>query len=93
MIATKTFALIDNCSGFVWWVGAAETAAAACTKATLENSLEAVEYEATSNLASNEGGYHVHVAPDGYACLDGQDELAIAEVSAMPLVGMFRAVA
>lgn len=90
MNANKTFALIDNCSGFVWWVGAAATPEEACAAATLETGGDAQSYEAAHQLASNEGGYHVYEAPSGFDVNDGQDQNEIDAVSTMPLVGKFR---
>lgn len=92
MKTTQTFALIDNNSGFIWWTGAAASPEAACAAATLDYGMDVVQYEHAYSLASNEGGYHVHAAPAGFAVIDGQNAEAINTVSAMPLIGKYRAI-
>lgn len=93
MNANQTFALIDNASGFIWWTGVAASPEAACTAATLDTGSEVTEYENTYSLASNEGGYHVYAAPNGFEVNDGQDQDSINAVSSMQLIGTYREVA
>ena len=92
MSTNKTFALIDNASGYIWLVCAAESAEAACAAATTETGGDVAQYEQVNQLAGNEGGYIVYEAPAGFDVQDGQSQDEIASVSAMPLIGKFRAI-
>lgn len=92
MSTLKNFALIELNSGFVWWVGEAETPADACMRADADIDQPRGDYDqiSASEIRSTAGGYAVHVAPVGFDVQDGQDREAIAAVSAMPLSGYFR---
>lgn len=91
----STYATIDLNSGYVWWVGVADSPEAACAASDAEGGEYGHEYGAitsTEARRSTGGGYAVYAAPDGFALLvqDGQDDDEIARVSALPLVGYFR---
>lgn len=87
----RNFALIDNCSGYVWYTGRATTTEDACRDADLDTGDAVHAYLPVQELASNQSGYLVYAAPDGYTVADGQDRVAIATVAALPLVGRYRA--
>jgi hypothetical protein len=87
------FALIDNDSGIIWWVGKAGCAEYACEIATRETSGESKVFEEYPRERSNGGGgFWVYETPDDFTCNDGKDQQQINAVSAMPLVGYYRAV-
>jgi hypothetical protein len=94
---SKNFALIDNCSGFVWYVGQAETPEAACSIADREtgnySGSTVSQYEPAHRLDSNESGYIVFAAPNGFTVQDGQSDVEIAVVQTLPMIGKFRAIA
>ena len=91
MNANKNFAIIDNASGLIWWTGAAASPEAACAAATLETGGDVATYESTYQF-DGASGYFVYEAPAGFNVDDGTDQAAIAEVSAMPLIGKYREV-
>ena len=91
------YALIDNCSGYVWGDTTACSPQEACQKIHADISGEYLEFEAKSRPDfSNESGYHVYDATgfdlnsvgDG----DGQSEALINAVANLPKVGYFVAV-
>jgi len=90
MNANQNYALIDNASGYVWGVYSAESPESACAAATLDTGMEPATYESAYQLASNEGGYLVYAAPDGFSVNDGQNAEEIAAVAALPIIGKFR---
>lgn len=90
MNSTKNYALIDNCSGYVCGIYAAESPEKACAAATLNDGGEIANYEFAYRLASNESGYLVYDAPAGFIAHDGQNPDEIAAVSAMNPAGKFR---
>ena len=89
-----TYALIENASGFIWAVLAAESAEAACAAATLLTGGIVAEYEEIDQFSSSEeNGYVVYEVDDDWTCDGGTDEVAIAELSARRSVGCYTAVA
>jgi hypothetical protein len=88
----KTFAMLDNRSGFVVvYVGHADAPESACVAAAIATGGEATQFEAVPQLASGESGYVVHAAPTGFFAM-GQSHVAAAALAALPLVGRYRAV-
>lgn len=95
MTMTKRYALIDNSSGFVWWVGDAADPINACELADKEiDAGEALDrtYEETTKfgLATNESGYFVYEVGADFDVDDGQSRKSIAAVDAFPLVAVVR---
>lgn len=88
----QNFALIDLNSGFVWWVGQADSAADACMRADADIDQPRGEYHAVtrSEINSTAGGYSVKLAPAGFDVQDGQNAAEIAAVDALPLAGFYR---
>lgn len=81
-----SFATIDMNSGFVWWVGSADTPAEACARshAAADHTAEFVECSSSNAL------YAVYEVPDGFAVDDGQDADAIKATQSHPFAGYFR---
>jgi len=80
---TKTFALIDNASGYVWGVTTAEDPISAC-RAIDESCKEyGRSYEEVSRI--NRSGYIVYAVPAGFAVEDGQSERDITRVEGYPV--------
>ena len=92
MNAAKNFALIDNCSGYIWWHGAAKSPESACRQASLDTGNDFHDYEAADSLASNESGYHVYAVDENFDVIDATDSTEIAAISALPCYGSYRAV-
>ena len=92
---SQHYALIENHSGDVWWVGYAESPEEACHLADAETDARGWDherFEECADLASNESGYLVYSAPADFKFGDGKDRSRIAAVSAMPFVGKFKGV-
>ena len=87
---SRRYALIDADSGYVWWVGDAESPEAACTAATLETGGDERTYQRVELRALGDG-YRVYEAPAGFDVDDGQNRTAIERVEAMPFVGRYHA--
>ena len=93
---TKHYVLIDNCSGYIWGEADAENPIEACQKVDLEIGCgEPREYHEvfSSELASNETGYHVFAAPNDWVwdpALDDQDQEIIATVEQWPLAAVVK---
>ena len=88
------FATIDLNSGFVWWVGEAESAVEACHKSDAENGNQpdgAYVEISVSEAKSTAGGYAVYEVPADFDVSDGQNEEEIAAACSHPLIGYFRA--
>ena len=84
-----SYATIDAHSGFVWWIGEAETPAEACTKSTAETGGDSgVQYEERSRYDAGLS-YYVHKVPAGFDVQDGQHPANIEAVEAFPCVGAF----
>jgi len=81
------YVTVDTNSGYVWWVGDAESPEEACTKTDLETNLEASVYEQTNT--DHADGFFVYTAPANFDCADGRDQASIDAVSAFPRVGRF----
>jgi hypothetical protein len=91
-IVTERFALIDNRSGYVWWVGDATTPEAACQRATVETGGPGdTNFEKRSWLFIGGPGYLVYLAPAGFD-IYGQDSATLAIVRALPFLGLYSAV-
>lgn len=91
-MTTDHFALIDNLSGHVRWVGNADTPEDACQRATAETGGQpGTAYEHCSLLPTGTG-YLVYRAPLGFDVENGHDADQIAAVRALPFLGRFAAV-
>lgn len=91
---TRRFATIELNSGYVWWVGDAADEIDACLQSDAEGQAQIEgEYRriTASEINNTDGGYAVYEAPAGFDVNNGQDEDEIAAVSALPLVGYYRA--
>lgn len=85
----QRYATIDAHSGYVWWVGEAESPADACTKSTANTGGDSgVEYEERSRYDAGLS-YFVHEVPAGFDVSDGQSPADIEAVDAFPCVGAF----
>lgn len=83
------FATIDLQTGYVWWVGQADSAADACARSHAETGNTPAEFvECASRDAA--AVYAVYEVPEGFAVDDGQDADAINTTQAHPLAGHFR---
>lgn len=87
---TKTFAMIDLNSGFVWGVETALDAVSACRQ--MDEAIGAYGRSYDEGLASDTrggtDGYAVYEAPAGFDVTDGQDVEQIAAVEALPRVAV-----
>lgn len=85
-----TFVLIDEQSGFVWGgviSAQAQDPISACRAIDASIGEHGRSYEDIGGEQFNgRSGYHVHMAPYGYAVDDGQDQDAIDEVSRFPVI-------
>lgn len=85
------YAIIDNASGYVWWVGDAADPISACHAADREVGAEPRVAEIASGARPvNESGYWVYAAPADFAVDDGQDENAILATEELPLAAYVR---
>ena len=85
----RRFATIDMHSGFVWWVGHADSAADACARSHAETGNTPAEFVSCSST-DGAATYVVHQVPAGFDVADGQDAGAIAATQAYFRVGFFR---
>lgn len=86
---TKTFAIIDDYSGFVWGVIAAADPITACRLIDEDCKEYGRSYEEVSSFSgSNAAGYHVYEVPHGFTVNDGQNANEIAAVERFPRVAM-----
>lgn len=84
------YALIDENSGYVWWVGDADTPEAACEKAAWEVNAEDQRYERDQFPHIGQlGRFHVYAVPQGFDVEDGRDDEAIAATQKHPRVGVY----
>lgn len=85
------FALIEAISGFVWWVGEADSPEAACQLADTEtgNQPHGEYRQIPRREAAN--GYFVFSAPKGFEVNDGQASEEIQAVLDLELVGRYTA--
>lgn len=83
------FATIEMNTGYVWWVGQADSAADACTRS----------HESTSNTLAKfaeclsrdaDAAYAVYEVPEGFDVDDGRHADDINATQAHPLAGYFR---
>lgn len=83
------FATIDLHSGFVWWVGHADSAANACARSHADTGNTPADFV---ECFSRDAGavYAVHEVPEAFDVDDGQDADAINATQAHPLAGYFR---
>lgn len=91
----KHYAIIDNCSGYLWGDTLAETPVDACKALDADIGTPfPVEYEETpaSQLASNESGYHVYEVPESFdfGDGDGQDQELIDRISDLKRAAVVR---
>lgn len=88
------YAILDTLSGYVWWVGTADDAVAACVAADEECGGRYVlgRYVETSEreARTSESVYDVREAPSGFDVDDGTDRDEISRVEELPRVGFFR---
>lgn len=85
----QRFATIDLASGFVWWVGEADSAADACARSHAETGNTPAEFVSCRG-SDGVATYAVHQVPAGFDVADGQDAGAIAATQAYFRVGFFR---
>jgi hypothetical protein len=83
------YATIDAQSGYVWWVGAADSPADACTRSTKETVGDGAQYESCSS-SDAAVSYFVHEVAADFDVEDGQSQTEIEATEAFPLVGAFR---
>lgn len=88
----ERFALLNGHTGYVWWVGNAENAAAACMAADAEiggRPYESrYEYEPASRAeAEMQNGYLVYSAPSDFDVEDGMSSAEIERVIALDYAG------
>lgn len=87
----RKFATLDMNTGFVWWVGHADSAADACARSHAETGNNTAEFvECVSRDA--DAVYAVYEVPEGFDVGDGRDAHAINAAQAYPLAGYFRLV-
>lgn len=87
--APTRYATIDLHSGFVWWIGEADSAADACARSHADTGNTPAEFvECVSRDPA--AVYAVHEVPDGFDVSDGQDSDAINATQAHPFAGCFR---
>lgn len=85
------YALIDAISGFVWWVGEADSPEAACQQADMGTNGECRgEYRQIPKREAADG-YFVFSAPRGFEVDDGQASEEIQAVLDLELVGRYTA--
>jgi hypothetical protein len=86
------YALIDNCSGFIWGVVEAKDPVSAANAVDREVGVyHPRQYEEVLRPRySNESGYLVYQAHDGLEVLDGSSPREIDEVSSLPSVCFVR---
>jgi len=77
---TKTFALIDNASGYVWGVTTAADPIEACRKVDEDFHEHGRTYEEVGYFDGDEGGYHVYEVPAGFDVDDGSTQKGIDAV-------------
>ena len=87
--AIATFATIDIHTGFVWWIGEAESAADACARSHSDTGNTPAEF-VECYRADAKAAYAVYKVPAGFDVADGQDAEAIADTQANTFVGFFR---
>ena len=81
----KTYVLIENYSGFVWYEAVATDPIEACRIADRDIGEEADSYEIV--YQPTHGSYNVHEAPaDWQPVADGQDPSEIERAAALPRV-------
>jgi hypothetical protein len=83
------FATIDLHSGYVWWVGQADSPAAACARSHADTGNTPAEFVECVNRDAD-AVYAVYEVPEGFDVDDGQDADAINATQAHPLAGHFR---
>ncbi len=88
------YALIDNCSGYVWGDTTADSPEEACRKVHADISGEHLNFEAKSQPDfANENGYHVYDATDfdlnSVGDGNGQSKALVDAVAALPKIGYF----
>lgn len=86
---TKTFAIVDDYSGFVWGVAKAADPISACRVIDEDCNEHGRKYEEVSSFSAfNEPGYHVYEVPDGFTVDNGQNADEIATVEAFPRMAL-----
>lgn len=85
---TKTYAMIDLHTGFVWGVETARDAVSACRQMDEAIGIHGRSYDegSASDLRCGLDAYAVHEAPAGFDVTDGQDADQIAAVEMLPRV-------
>lgn len=87
--APTRYATIDLHSGFVWWIGEADSAADACARSHADTGNTPSEFVECAS-ADAPAVYAVHEVPAGFDVCDGQDADAINATQANPFSGYFR---
>lgn len=94
MSTTQRYAILESNTGYVWWVGEAESPLAACYAMSAEVGSQDRDDEdgAYEEAADRRAGdvLDVRLAPAGFDVRDGQDEDAIADVQALEPAGVFQ---
>lgn len=85
------YATIDLNSGYVWWLGDADTPHDACVKSDAVSDVYGRSFEDKYGHDTG-GGYAVYEVDDSFDVNDGQSRDEIAAAEAFPHIGNFRAV-
>lgn len=93
-MTTNRFATIELNSGYVWWVGHADSPEDACTQADEVSGLEPRHHVEISRatMLDGHGGYAVYIVPEALDIDDGQAGDVIRAVRVHNLVGYYRAI-
>ena len=97
--AMHNYALIDNASGYLWWIGEAASPELACAAATMHTGGYEAQYGVVGRLDPNADGYFVYEAPADFKLgevgrlpLIGVSQPLIDAVGDLPLVGRYQRV-
>lgn len=91
--STRRFATLDLHSGYVFWVGDAESPEQACTLTDVANHASPHEYEECCAIDRDRATWSVYEVPEGFDVTDGQSGDQIRLVEACDHIGMFGPVA
>lgn len=87
----KRYATIDLNSGYVWWVGDAESPEQACELSDMEGLDEPRQFVEVNRSQIDRATYAVYAVPADFTVTDGEGPEQISAVQAWPLVGLFAA--
>ncbi|MDE3011036.1 MAG: hypothetical protein KGI67_09125 [Pseudomonadota bacterium] len=93
----QKFAVIEQLTGYMWWIGDARDPIDACKNADLHSPMaapvEAREFEQIDgSRIGSQSAYAVYSVPAGLLVTDGADDVQIDAVTSPALVGYFRAI-